>query len=123
MYCNVKEKNIKISLSKNDGGKCAEYVKYLEQKMKIVYKDFLTIQGYINKRQDAGYRRPIKDEKAKLLNDLQKLRLSILINMRNFENNLLAKSKEFFLSKIQTHKQKLQAALVKIEALSGSNNS
>jgi hypothetical protein len=50
MYCNVKDfgpaqgKNIKISLNKNDGGKCTEYVKYLEQKMKSVYRDILTIQ-------------------------------------------------------------------------------
>jgi hypothetical protein len=43
--------------------------------------------------------------------------------MRTFESNLLAKSKELFLAKIQTHKQKLEAALVKMEALSGSNKS
>ena len=120
LYCAIKDKNIKISLNKNDGGKCTEYIKYLEQKMKDVYKDILVIQWYIKKRQDATYRRPIKEEKTKLLNDLQKRRLNILINMRTFENNLLAKSKELFLVKIQTHKKKLESALMKMEALSGS---
>jgi hypothetical protein len=128
MYCNIndlwaKGKSITVSLNKNDGGKCAEYVKYLELKMKNTYKDILTIQGYINKHQDAWYRRPIKDIKIRLLNDLQKWRINILINMRKFETNLLTKSKSLFLEKIQKQKKKLENALVKMASLSWSNRS
>jgi len=123
LYCHIEDNNIKISLNKHDGGKCTEYVKYLEQKMKVVYKDILTIQWYINKRQDAWYWRPIKEEKMRLLNNLQKRRLNILINMRTFENNLLAKFKELFLAKIQTQKEKLEKAIITIDALSGTSES
>ena len=42
--------------------------------------------------------------------------------MRTFGNNLLAKTKELFLVKIQPHKKKLEAAMIKMDALSGANN-
>jgi len=42
--------------------------------------------------------------------------------MRTFGNNLLAKTKELFLAKIQPHKKKLETAMIKMDALSGANN-
>jgi len=43
--------------------------------------------------------------------------------MRTFENNLLAKFKELFLAKIQTQKEKLEKAIITIDALSGTSES
>lgn len=107
--------NIKVSLKKADGIKCNTYVKSIEQKMKLTYKDSLTIQGYIQQRQDAGYRKPIKEQKTKLINDLQTLRLNVLKSMQVFEKSLLQKSKELFLLQTQPYKKKLLEQLTTLQ--------
>jgi len=116
MFCNIKKDNIIVSLNQNDWLKCQEYTKYIEQKMKSTYLDVLTMQWYINKRQDAGYRKPIKDAKVKQINDLQKLRLSVLASMKVFEKSLLDKSKQFFLSEVQPYQKKLTDILTQLQS-------
>lgn len=114
LYCDVKS-NIVVSLTQKDGGKCEEYITYLEQRMKKTYKDILVIQWYIKRKQDLGYWKPLKEEKLELLNSMQKLRLNILISMRIFEWNLLKKSQELFITKTRSEKRDMEISLGRIE--------
>ena len=82
--------------------------------MKNTYLDMVSIQKYIDNRQDLWYRNPLKDEKNKYLNSLQTVRLKILANMTAFEKSLLEKSKRYFLDSLIVYQQKLKTALAKI---------
>jgi len=117
-FCILKKDDIRISLNKTNGYKCNEYIKSIEKSMTDTYKDLLTIQWYIDKKQNLGYRKPVKQEKIKKINDLQVFRLKLKDSMKVFEDNLLKKYKEFFLADIDSYKWKLKRALFNLNNLS-----
>jgi len=79
----------------------------------------MKIQTYINKGRDLDYWKALKIQKKALLDTLQLSRTTILTNMKTFESNLLQKSVQYFIIKINPYKIKLQKSLIKIQALSG----
>ena len=117
-FCILKKDDIRISLKKSDGNRCSEYIKTIEQSMKNNYKDILIIQWYIDKKQNLGYRKQIKQEKIKKINDLQDFRLKLKNSMKMFEDNLLKKYQEFFLDSINLYKWKLKRTLFNLNNLS-----
>jgi hypothetical protein len=63
LYCSLSKDSILISLNVKDGALCTKYIRSLELSMKTTYTDILSIQKYIDKKQDIGYRKPLKDQK------------------------------------------------------------
>lgn len=120
MYCQISKWNIVISLKSDDSNLCKKYITSLEVSMKKVYVDILSVQKYIDKKQDIWYWRPIKDQKVTLLNTLQSMRLNILSHMKMFEKNLFTKSKTYFLDSIVDYQKKLKHTL---ESLSVNSDS
>ena len=114
MYCKLSPESIVISLNRKDWLLCNVYVRSLEIAMKNTYLDMVSIQKFIDNRQDLWYRNPLKDEKTKYLASLQTVRLKILANMTAFEKSLLEKSKRYFLDSLVVYQQKLKTALAKI---------
>jgi hypothetical protein len=88
--------------------------------MKTTYKDIVMMQSYIDKKQDVDYRQPLKDKRADRLKQLQQIRLNILSHMKIFEQNLLNKSKTYFLESIALYERRLTYALKNIEQLPSS---
>ena len=82
--------------------------------MKDTYLDILAIQKYIDKKQDLGYWKPLKDEKGVYLNALQSVRLNILSHMKSFEQALLQKSKDYFMQSITLYQRQLKSAFNKL---------
>ena len=77
VYCNISKDKVIISLDAKKSYTCNTYIRYIEVQMKKVYRDVLLIQGYIDKKQDLGYRNPLKEQKVAHLNSLQGMRLNI----------------------------------------------
>ena len=114
MYCKLSPVSIVISLNKKDGALCNTYIRSLEIAMKNTYLDMVSIQKFIDSKQDLWYRNPLKDEKTKYLSSLQTVRLKIMANMTAFEQSLLTKTKKYFLDSLVVYQQKLKTALTKI---------
>ncbi|MEI6426302.1 MAG: hypothetical protein WCO66_03010 [Candidatus Absconditabacteria bacterium] len=114
LYCRVAKDSVLISLNAKDGQLCNRYIRSLELSMKNTYMDMVAIQKYIDKRQDVGYWKPLKDEKTAYLSSLQSVRLNILAHMKSFELSLLQKSKDYFMASIADYKKNLFAALTKL---------
>ncbi len=121
MYCFVLNKNIKVSLNRKDWIKCQSYIIYIEKKMKETYIDILTIQKYIDQKQDLWYWKPIHQDKSKFLDDLQQLRLNILKSMQGFDNSLFQTLKWFWVAETTKPKQHLINILTDINNLTGQN--
>ena len=83
-------------------------------------KDLIKIQTYLNKGRDTDYRQLIKVEKKALLDKLQLSRLTIVANMKTFQDTLLQKSVQYFIIKITPYKISLQKSLIKIDVLTSS---
>lgn len=114
LYCRLAKDSVLISLNSKDGKLCNIYIRSLELAMKETYLDILAIQKYIDKKQDLGYRKWLKDEKAVYLNSLQSIRLNILSHMKSFEQALLQKSKDYFMQSISLYQKQLRAVLNKL---------
>lgn len=121
MYCDITKEKIVISLDNKQFYTCKVYVRYIESKMKNVYKDMLTIQKYIDKQEDLWYWKPLKDEKVVLFNLLQNMRLNILAHMKTFETNLFETSKKYFLDSIVTYKRRLIRSVEALRTLQDSS--
>lgn len=117
MYCEIGKDKIVISLDSRKNHTCNVYIRYIESKMKNIYKDTLVIQKYIDQKSDLGYWKPLKDDKVQLLNQLQNMRLNILAHMKSFEDNLIETSKKFFLDSIYDYRKRLSLSLDTIVAL------
>jgi len=120
VYCKISKNNIIISL-KNSWSTCQSYTKSIELSMKKVYRDILAIQWYINKKEDIGYRKPIKDQKVETLNKLQNMRLNILSHINDFEKNLFNTSKSYFLDNVSVYQRKIRTTLKYMLISSGPN--
>ena len=83
-------------------------------------KDLMKIQTYLNKGRDLEYRKTIKIEKKALLDKLQLSRITVVANMKTFQDTLLQKSVQYFIIKITPYKISLQKSLVKIDILTSS---
>lgn len=122
LYCALSKNSILISLNSKDWGLCTKYIRSLELSMKTTYIDMIAIQKYIDKKQDLGYRKPLKDEKWAYLNSLQSVRLNILAHMKSFEDELLKKSKEYFIQSISAYQKQLRLALRKFSTSSDTRS-
>lgn len=111
MYCDITKDKIVISLDNKNFYTCKVYTRYIEVQMKKVYRDIILIQKYIDKRQDLGYWKPLKNEKVVFLNLLQNMRLNILSHMKTFETNLFETAKGYFLDSIYDYKRELLISL------------
>lgn len=118
LYCNLKSNGVLISLGKTDGYKCNVYITEIEKMMKRNYNDIQTIDKYINKKQDVEYRRPLKRKKEDEFKKLENMRYLIKEKMLEFENNLLAKYKEYFKKKNSVYQMKIESSFSKIVTLS-----
>jgi len=114
LYCKLAKDSVLISLSDKDGLLCNKYIRSLELSMKNTYSNILAIQKYIDKKQDIGYWKPLKDKKWDYLNSLQSVRLNILAHMKSFEQALLQKSKDYFMQSISVYQRQLRSALSKL---------
>lgn len=122
LYCALSKDSILISLNSKDGGLCTKYIRSLELSMKTTYTDMIAIQKYIDKKQDLGYRKPLKDQKWAYLNSLQSVRLNILAHMKSFEDELLKKSKEYFIQSVAVYQKQLRSALKKFSTSTDTRN-
>lgn len=122
LYCSLSKDSVLISLNSKDGLLCNKYIRSLELSMKNTYVNILAIQKYIDKKQDLGYRRPLKDKKAAYLNSLQAVRLNILAHMNSFQDALLQKSKDYFMQSISVYQRQLKSALVKLSTQTDSRS-
>jgi len=122
LYCALSKDTILISLNSKDGGLCKKYIRSLELSMKTTYIDMIAIQKYIDKKQDLGYRKPLRDQKWVYLNSLQSVRLNILAHMKSFEDELLKKSKEYFIQSIAVYQKQLRSALKKFSSSPDERN-
>ena len=59
-YCEVSPDYIKVYLYKKDARKCQEYIYSLDQSIKLVYKDMVTVQRLIDLGRDVDYWNEIK---------------------------------------------------------------
>jgi len=80
----------------------------------------MKIQTYLNRGRDLEYRKTIKIEKKALLDKLQLSRITVVANMKTFQDTLLQKSVQYFIIKITPYKINLQKSLVKIDILTAS---
>lgn len=118
LFCNLKSNGVLISLQKSDGYKCNIYVLEIEKMMKRTYNDIQTINKFIEKKQDVEYRRPLKRKKEDEFKKLENMRYVIKQKMLEFENNLLAKYKEYFKKKNSAYQMKIESSFSKIVVLS-----
>lgn len=118
LYCNLKSNSVLISLQKSDWYKCNIYIVEVEKMMKRTYNDIQIINKYINKKQDVEYRKPLKIKKENEFEKLENMRYLIKAKMLEFENNLLAKYKEYFRKKNLSYQTKIEKSFSKIVVLS-----
>ena len=111
VYCKVSKETMLVSLSPKDGPLCKTYVRSLELAMKEAYLNILAIQKHIDKKQDVGYWKALKEDRAEYVNSLQTTRLAILARMKTFEQDLLQQSKTFFLQSIVAYQKQLRSVV------------
>jgi hypothetical protein len=121
LYCQINKEKIVISLDNKRSYRCNVYIRYIETQMKKVYIDILAIQKYIDKKEDLGYRQPLKNDKVAFLNLLQTMRLNILAHMETFEINLIEASRKHFLNSIGDYQKDLNRSLKKLRDLNNPN--
>ncbi len=122
MYCQITKDNIVISLKAGQWYTCKRYIRSIEIFMKQTYRDILTVQQYLDKKQDMWFWLPVKEKKVSLLNTLQATRQNILAHMQSFEKNLFVKSKTYFLDSIVEYKRKLNSTLKSLSKLKDSKS-
>ncbi|EKD25176.1 MAG: hypothetical protein ACD_80C00111G0013 [uncultured bacterium (gcode 4)] len=120
LFCSLKKDAVTISLKQTTWYyKCKDTIVSLEHLIVETAKDLMKVQTYLNRWRDIEYRKTVKIEKKALLDRLLLSRTTIVTNMKTFQSNLLQKSIQYFIIKVNPYKISLQKSLVKIQALSG----
>ncbi|MCX6823780.1 MAG: hypothetical protein NT085_01525 [candidate division SR1 bacterium] len=121
LFCLIRKEQVTISLKQTTGYyNCKDTIASLEQLIISTAKDLMKIQTYLNKGRDVEYRKTIKTTKKALLDKLQLSRITVVANMKTFQDTLLQKSVQYFIIKITPYKISLQKSLVKIDILTAS---
>ncbi len=123
LYCSIAKSNVTVSLKSWTGYyRCSDSILNVEKLILSSAKDLMTIQSYINKRQDVDYRTEVKQAKIVVFNQLQLIRTNLKASIKTFEDNVFQKMIQLFVAKITPYKQNLQKSLVKFNALTGTVN-
>jgi len=121
LFCLIRKEQVTISLKQTTWYyHCKDTIASLEQLIISTAKDLMKIQTYLNRGRDLEYRKTIKIEKKALLDKLQLSRITVVANMKTFQDTLLQKSVQYFIIKITPYKINLQKSLVKIDILTAS---
>jgi len=99
MYCTLYPDGVQIALQQEEWAYlCTQYLQAVNTLLKKNIDDLLTVQSYISRGQDAGYRMEVRE----LLRDrflyIDGFRKNIEYTMSLFENNIFKKLQDYFRS-------------------------
>jgi len=115
LQCDVNNEYIQVFLWRDEKLMCMDYVRTLESSIKVLYKNLLLVDEYLNSGQDLEYWTRIYTNIEENILSNQLLRLNILKHMETFELNLFYKLKEYISYNIQSYKKQIILELSQLD--------
>lgn len=96
LYCRIDNDVIQVALQQEEWMfKCNGYVAALNKRISDNYKDLISVQSYIYKKQDVDYWKWVKDNIISTIRSAQTTRDAVYTTIDTFKKNLLSKMKEY----------------------------
>lgn len=111
VFCTITENSITITIKKEDNYQCSEYLKVLSQSINTEYNDIVSAQNLINKWYDISFWEEIRDSKIENLKKLISLKEQIENAIKEFDNNLFLKIKDYIIYTISPDRADYQLIL------------
>lgn len=116
VFCTIKSDSITITIKKEKNYKCTEYLNVLSQTINTEYNDILSAQNLINKGYDKDFWTEIRDTKIEKVKKLVSTKEQIEKAMKEFDNNLFIKIKDYLTYTLSPERTDFQAILKAIKA-------
>jgi len=116
VFCTIKSDSITITIKKENNYKCTEYLNVLSQTINSEYNNIMSAQNLINKWYDKEFWTEIRDEKIEKVKNLLSTKEQIEQAMKEFDNNLFIKIKDYLTYTLSPERTDFQAILKVIKA-------
>lgn len=116
VFCTIKSDSITITIKKENNYKCTEYLDVLSQTINTEYNNIISAQNLINKWYDTEFRTEIRDTKIEKVKKLVSTKEQIEEAIKEFDNNLFIKIKDYLTYTLSPERADFQAILKTIKA-------